>query len=218
MHNKPENRMKRVYTAVRLCMLLGFAGAVLNGCALLYFPLLLFVPLQPIIMTVAKVAAKFGPLLLMLVVEADPQLIGTPETLIAVQPAEFTSQTQLKDLESQLLYETAHTPGLVSASIVDVDSLSEKWLNEQLADAARNGCTIRLVLVDSRNYRTGKVLSEDTLIRLADSGVPIRTVGTLAGRVGGACAQQRTPQAPASRICSNAAYASYAGALLPELQ
>jgi hypothetical protein len=209
---------KRLPAALRTCVLLGFVAAVLNGCALLYFPMLLFVPLQPVIMMIVKVAARYGPLFLMLLVEADPQLPGTPDTMLAVQPAQFTPQTQLDDLESRLLYETAHTPGLVSASIVESDIVTEKWLQQQLSTAADNGWQIRLVFVDSRKYRDGKQLSEAAQIRLADSGIPIRTAGPLAARVGGRCAREINSGLPGSRTSSDAAYASLAGVMLPELR
>ena len=95
--------------------------------------------------------------------------------------------------------------------------MTEEWLQQQLVDAANNGCKIRLVFVDSRNYRNGKQLSEDAQILLADSGVPIRTAGPLAAQVGGRCAQEISTDIPGARDFSDAAYASLAGAVLPEL-
>jgi hypothetical protein len=204
--------------AVRLIVLLGCTMAVLNGCALLYFPLLLFVPLQPIIMMAAKIAARYGPILLMLLVEADPQQTGMPETMIAVHPAHITPQTQLDDLESRLLYEVAHEPNLVSVAMVDIETMTEEWLRQQLADAAHRGCTVRLVFVDSRKFKQGRQLSENTRITLADAGIPVLTSGNLARRVAGNCGKPLDPGMPGNRQSDDAAYAMLAGAVFPELE
>lgn len=218
MYNETHIIKQRLHTAVRLIVLLGCTMAVLNGCALLYFPLLLFVPLQPIIMMAAKVAARYGPILLMLLVETDPQYPGMPETMIAVQPAYITPQTQLEDLESRLLYEIAHEPNLVSVAMVDIESITEEWLHQQLADAMHRRCSIRLVFVDSRKFEQGKQLSEHTQIILADAGIPILTSGKLANRVAGTCGRPLNSDGPGSRQCADAAYATLAGAVFPELQ
>jgi hypothetical protein len=168
-------------------------------------------------MMAAKVAARYGPILLMLLVEADPHHPGMTETMIAVHPAHITPQTQLDDLESRLIYEVAHEPNLVSVAMVDIESMNEEWLRRQLADAAQRGCTIRLVFVDSRKFTQGKQLSEHTQITLADAGIPILTAGKLARRVAGNCGKPLEPGVPNGQS-DDAAYALLAGAVFPELQ
>jgi len=94
------------------------AALLLGGCFLAYFPLLMLAPLQPLIMMAAKLAARYGPLLLLLV-ETNQQLPSECPTMIAMQPSEITEQTQLRGIENQIVYEVENNKNLKAVILAE---------------------------------------------------------------------------------------------------
>ncbi len=190
-----------------------FVCALMNGCALLYFPMLILVPFQPILMIAAKIAARYGPLLLLLV-ETDPALPGTPPTMIAVSPADANQCTELCLLDTRLAGELDSNPGLVSVALVESATMTEAWLERQVADAHAQGCQVRLVFVDSRKYRNGVALPDDLIRKINERGVSLLATHGLAYRVAGTSATAMPPGKEAEEVFQvNAGYNTLAGAL-----
>ena len=165
-----------------LSMLL--ASLLLGGCFLAYFPLLMLAPLQPLIMLGAKIAAKYGPLLLLLV-ETNQQLPGEYPTMIAMHPAEITRHTKLNGIEEQIVYEVEKNKNLKAIILVESKTMTTEWLAEQIRFAYLNGCSVRAVFVKSKSYGTDKKLSLTTIAKLKNAGVSLRVTEGLAEKAVG---------------------------------
>jgi len=157
---------------------------LLGGCFLAYFPLLMLAPLQPFIMLAAKLAAKYGPMLLLLV-ETNQQLPGEHPTMIAMQPAEITQQTKLNGIEEQIVYEVEKNKNLKAVIIVESKTMTPEWIAEQIRLAYLNGCSVRAVFVNSKSYGTDKKLSLNTITKLKNAGVSLRVTEGLAEKAVG---------------------------------
>ncbi len=148
------------------------AALLLGGCFLAYFPLLMLAPLQPLIMMAAKLAARYGPLLLLLV-ETNQQLPNECPTMIAMQPAEITEQTQLRGIENQIVYEVENNKNLKAVILAESNIMTPEWLAEQIRLAYNNNCRVRAVFVNSKSYGDTKRLSFTTIAKLKSSGVQL---------------------------------------------
>lgn len=148
------------------------AALFLSGCFLLYFPLLMLAPLQPFIMMAAKIAARYGPLLLLLV-ETNQPLPNQSQTMIAMQPAEINENTKLPGIEDQLIYEAENNKNLKSVIIVEINKISPEWLAEQIAEARRNNLSLRAVFVNSKKYGSSRKLSLNTISVLRNKNINI---------------------------------------------
>ena len=158
------------------------ASLLLGGCFLFYFPLVILAPFQPILILVARVVARYGPILLMLV-ETTPQLPGEPPTMIAMQPAAITRQTKLPDLEEQIIYELYNNKELKSIMLVEGNAMTPEWLEEQVRLAYDHGCRVRAVFVDSRKFGSGRKLSRKTVEAFKNTGVSLKVTEGLAESV-----------------------------------
>jgi len=161
--------------------------AALAGCqALIYLPLLILAPIMPILQFAIKVAARYGPMLLMLMAEADQPAspTGSP-VMLAAEPASALTLPALPDLEMQITNKLATTRGLRSISIVEANRLTPAWLEEQCRLARAQGCQIRMVFVDSRRFAAGDVLQPGTRAALAAAGVRLQAGEGIARRVAG---------------------------------
>ena len=165
--------MKTNYS-VKIFKLLSMVSAalLLGGCFLAYFPLLMLAPLQPLIMMAAKLAARYGPLLLLLV-ETNQQLPNECPTMIAMQPAEITEQTRLRGIEEQIVYEVENNKNLKAVVLVESKIMTTEWLAEQIRLAYNNNCRIRAVFVNSKSYGGTKKLSFTTIAKLKNSGAQL---------------------------------------------
>jgi len=148
------------------------ASLLLGGCFLAYFPLLMLAPLQPLIMLAAKLAARYGPLLLLLV-ETNQQLPNECPTMIAMQPAEITNQTKLNGIENQIVYEVKNNKNLKAVILVESKIMTPEWLAEQIHRAFNNNCSIRAVFVNSKSYGKNKKLSFTTISKLKNAGIEL---------------------------------------------
>lgn len=145
---------------------------LLSGCFLAYIPLLMIAPLQPFIMLAAKLAARYGPLLLLLV-ETNPQLPNECPTMIAMQPAAITQETKLRGIDEQIVYEAENNKNLKTVILVESKIMTPRWLAEQIRFAYNNKCRVRAVFVDSKSYGTGKKLSLTTIAKLKNAGISL---------------------------------------------
>jgi len=148
------------------------ASLLLGGCFLAYFPLLMLAPLQPLIMLAAKLAARYGPLLLLLV-ETNQQLPNECPTMIAMQPAEITEKTKFNGIEDQIVYEVENNKNLKAVILVESKIMTVEWLAEQIRIAFNNDCSIRAVFVNSKSYGKNKKLSLTTISKLKNAGVEL---------------------------------------------
>jgi len=140
---------------------------LLNGCALIYLPALILAPLQPFIITAVRLAARYGPMMLLLA-ETDnnlPENPKNPEMMIAMSP-ENPDTAKLASLETQLATEIANNKKLKYVTIVDVNSMTPEWLAEQIKKAHKNGCKLRAVFVDSRTFSKTPILSKNIIADL----------------------------------------------------
>jgi len=144
---------------------------LLNGCALLYLPALILAPLQPFIITAVRVLARYGPMLLLLA-ETDTNLPGQPEMMIAMSP-ENPETAKLATLETQLATEIANNKKLKYVTIVDINSMTEEWLAEQIKQAHKNGCKLRAVFVDSRTFSEMPILPENIVADLETKNIKL---------------------------------------------
>ncbi|GEM_PF-3229961 len=149
------------------------AAFLLNGCALIYIPALILAPLQPFIITAVRLAARYGPMLLLLA-ETDTQLPGQPEMMIAMSP-ENPETAKLANLETQLATEIANNKNLKYVTIVDVNSITPEWLAAQIKQAHKNGCKLRAVFVDSRTYSKTPILSKNIVADLETKNIGLFT-------------------------------------------
>ncbi|NLF39572.1 hypothetical protein GX586_09015 [bacterium] len=171
---------------VHIAPLAPLTALLLCGCtAMMYIPLLLVAPLMPVIQLAVKIAARYGPLLLMLA-EADPSG-GAPARNIALEPAGVhrIEHRQLADLETQLGMELAGNTSLRSVAILEASRLDPVELERWAGDAATNGLRLRLVFVDSRRFAAGDRLLPGTRALLENAGVPIMVTPGLAEKIVG---------------------------------
>ena len=184
------------------------SSLLLGGCFLAYFPLLMLAPLQPLIMLGAKLAARYGPLLLLLV-ETNQQLPNECPTMIAMQPAEITEKTRLNGIEDQIVYEVENNKNLKAVILVESKIMTVEWLAEQIRTAFNNDCSIRAVFVNSKSYGKNKKLSLTTISKIKNAGVELCVTEGLAEKaVGENIIVKRIP-VPANNLPFNngAAYA-----------
>ena len=162
-------------------------ACVLNGCFLLYLPILILVPFQPLLRLAVKLAVRYGPLLL-LMAETDPQMAPGGGALIAVQPAAITERATANvcGIQAQLLGELSSNTSLRSIGIVEARRLSDAWFEQFMQDAAARGCRVRVVFVDSRMHAAGAPLPAALQARLAAADVPVIVTEGLAASVVGA--------------------------------
>ncbi len=149
---------------------------LLNGCALIYLPALILAPLQPFIITAVRLAARYGPMMLLLA-ETDnnlPENPKNPEMMIAMSP-ENPDTAKLASLETQLATEIANNKKLKYVTIVDVNSMTPEWLAEQIKKAHNNGCKLRAVFVDSRTFSKTPILSKNIVADLENKKIPLFT-------------------------------------------
>jgi hypothetical protein len=149
---------------------------LLNGCALIYLPALILAPLQPFIITAVRLAARYGPMLLLLA-ETDSNLPGNPknpEMMIAMSP-ENPDTAKLASLETQLATEIANNKKLKYVTIVDVNSMTPEWLAEQIKIAHKKGCKLRAVFVDSRSFSKAQILSKNIVADLDNKKIGLFT-------------------------------------------
>ena len=144
---------------------------LLNGCALIYIPALILAPLQPLIITAVRLAARYGPMLLLLA-ETDNNLSQNPEMMIAMSPQNPDS-AKLATLENQLATEIANNKKLKYVTIADVNSMSPEWLAEQIKKAHKNGCKLRAVFVDSRTFSKTPILSKNIVTDLENKKIEL---------------------------------------------
>ena len=136
-------------------------------------------PLQPVIMMAAKIAARYGPLLLLLV-ETNQPLPNESQTMIAMQPPEISEKTKLPNIEDQLIYEAENNNNLKSIIIVEINKISPEWLAEQIKQARKNKLSVRVVFVNSKKYGSSKKLSLNTIAKLKKNNVEIYVTEGLA--------------------------------------
>jgi len=181
---------------------------LLGGCFLAYFPLLMLAPLQPLIMLGAKLAARYGPLLLLLV-ETNQQLPNECPTMIAMQPAAITKQTKLNGIENQIVYEVDNNKNLKAVILVESKVMTPEWLIEQIRTAYDNNCTLRAVFVNSKFYGENKKLSLMTTEKLKEAGVKLCVTEGLAEKAVGRNVAVQKIQVPGNNVPFNngAAYA-----------
>jgi hypothetical protein len=165
------------------------AWLMCTGCTYLaYLPLLIFAPFIPLIQLAIKVAARYGPLLLMLA-EADPAVTPGAPCMIAAEPRTLTSDMVLPELETVLQREAVQNDALRAVTLVDIARLTPEWIAAELQRAQRRGWRVRAVFVDSRAVTAGAGLTPATLAALTARGVQVRAGGAVAARVAGAPAQ-----------------------------
>jgi len=165
------------------------AWLVCAGCTYLaYLPLLIFAPFIPLIQLALKVAARYGPMLLMLA-EADPAVTPGAPSMIAAEPRTLTSAMVLPELETVLQREAAQNEALRAVTLVDIARLTPEWLEAEVQRAQRRGWRVRVIFVDSRAAAGGPGLTPATIAALAARGVQVRAGGAVAARVAGAPAQ-----------------------------
>ena len=179
MRKEFRRHKNRRFVSTRAIFLAAALPLLFSGCALFYLPLLILAPFQPFIILAAKAAARYGPILLMLV-EADPQLPGQAPTMIAMQPATLTRETKLVGLEDQLAYEATHNTGIRSIILVESKAITPEWLADLAGQARADGCRLRAVFVDSRAFTSGRQLSSETLDVLNKAGISLRVTEGLA--------------------------------------
>ncbi len=143
------------------------APLALSGCFLFYFPLLMLAPFQPFIMIAAKVAARYGPLLLLLV-ETNQPLPNQAPTMIAMQPAAITEETKLSSLEDQIVFEANNNKNLKAIIVVETDKITPEWLAEQIRIAYNNKASLRAVFVNSKDVKT---ISFQTVAKLKNKKI-----------------------------------------------
>ncbi len=148
---------------------------LLNGCALIYIPALILAPLQPFLITAVRLAARYGPMLLLLA-ETDNNLPGNPknpEMMIAMSP-QNPDTAKLASLENQLATEIANNKKLKYVTIADVNSMTPEWLAEQIKKAHKNGCKLRAVFVDSRTFSKTPILSKNIVNDLENKKIDLK--------------------------------------------
>ena len=177
----------RMARAVAACGAL--AWLVCAGCTYLaYIPLLVFAPFIPLVQLAIKVAARYGPLLLMLA-EADPAMTPGAPCMIAAEPRALTSGTVLPALETVLQREAAQNDALRAVTLVDIARLTPEWIEAEVQRAQRRGWRVRAIFVDSRAAAAGAGVTPATMAALAARGVQVRAGGAVAARVAGTPAQ-----------------------------
>jgi hypothetical protein len=159
----------------------------LSGCFLTYFPMLLLVPFMPLLKLAVHVAAKYGPLLLLLV-EADPTVVpGEPQTMIAMRPAQ-APHCAMVDLETQLVQEVTCNPNVRRITLLEAERLTPEWLAAETDACAARGERLTVVFVDSRRFAEGSRWSPATDAALRDSGIELYAGEGLAHQVAGPAA------------------------------
>ncbi|RLD10514.1 MAG: hypothetical protein DRI44_05885 [Chlamydiae bacterium] len=200
MKTKLFKKMFILLSAISTALLLG-------GCFMAYLPLLMLAPLQPFIMLAAKLAARYGPLLLLLV-ETNQQLPGKCPTMIAMQPSSITHQMKLKDIEEQIAYEVENNKNLKEVVLVESRTMTPFWIAEQIHQAYINGCSIRAVFVNSKSYGKNKKLSLHTIEKMKNAGVQLCVTEGLAEKtVGKNVVVQKIPVDSFGSFNNGAAYA-----------
>lgn len=177
-------------------------GAWLACCAgctyIAYIPLLLFAPFIPLLQLAIKVAARYGPMLLMLA-EADPTVVPGAPAMIVAEPRTVPHAMVLPELDNVLQREAAQNTALRAVTVVDIAALTPEWLEAEVLRAQRRGWRVRVVFVDSRMAARAAALQPDTLAALAARGVTLRAGGVVATRVAGSQAHviSMSPPVPA---------------------
>lgn len=179
-------------------------AAALAGCSyFVYIPMLILVPFMPLIQLAVKVAARYGPLLLMLA-EADPSGAHFTPGMIAAGPANALRAGVLPPLEQQLMAEVLSNQNLRAVTLVEATALSPAWLDEQQRAAHARGLSLRIVFVDSRNASLSHAAREACAAKnITLCGTP----GLAASLAAGAPAHQSSPY-----LCSAAHASIMAGA------
>jgi|GEM_PF-5549332 len=174
-------------------------AAVMSGCSyFVYIPMLILVPFMPLIQLAIKVAARYGPLLLMLA-EADPSGANYTPGMIAAGPANALRARALPALEQSLIAEVLSNHNLRAVTLVEAAALTPDWLDEQQRAARARGLSLRIVFVDSR----APVLTHAARQLCAENHIPLHGTPGL-----GALAAAGTTSQPSSNQLSSAAHAS----------
>lgn len=176
-------------------------AAALAGCSyLVYIPMLILVPFMPLIQLAVKVAARYGPLLLMLA-EADPTGANFTPGMIAAGPAHALRAGALPQLEQQLMAEVLSNQNLRAVTIVEAAVLSPAWLDEQQRAARARGLSLRIIFVDSRH----PALSDAARQACVDRGIALAGTPGLAASLIADTPAQFCSAAHASLMASAAA-------------
>lgn len=199
MHNAERMPKRALYLATAPLL-----AAALAGCSyFVYIPMLILVPFMPLIQLAVKVAARYGPLLLMLA-EADPCGLNFTPGMIAAGPADALRAAALPQLEQQLMTEVLSNQNLRAVCLVEAATLSPAWLDEQQRAAHARGLALRIVFVDSRHAS----LSHAARAACAARNIPLYgTPGLAASLAADALAHQSSPY-----FCSAAHASLMAGA------
>ena len=208
----PSGRMIRAALALMLV-------AALTGCQyFIYIPLLIMMPFMPLIQFAIRMAARYGPVLIRLMVEVDPAMQpGAPPSMIAVEPANALQLASLPDLETRITNELYSTRGLRAVGLVEARQLTPAWLEEQCRIARAQGWQVRLVFADSRRFASGATLSAETRSALAAAGVRLQASEGLALHAAGKGAELLClgPPARAADAGEAAVMAAMAGSMAP---
>jgi len=174
-------------------------STVMAGCSyFVYIPMLILVPFMPLIQLAIKVAARYGPLLLMLA-EADPTAAHYSPGLIAATPADPLRAPALPALEQLLMAEVLSNHNLRAVTLVEAAALTPEWLDEQQRAAFARGLSLRIVFVNSHS----PALSDTVRQLCAENHIPLLGTPGL-----GALAAAGLPTHPSSNQLSSAAHAS----------
>jgi len=200
MHNVLMSDRRRALPAIRRRTAIGLAAMalLLAGCQyFIYVPLLIITPFMPIIQFAIAVAARYGPLLLMMMAENEPGTTpAAPPMMIAAEPAGALQATRLDDLETSIEAELASGSKLRAVGIVEIAKLSPQWLEEQARRAHRQNCSLRLVFVDSRRFARGETMTASTRAALAAAKVRLQASDGLARQAAGGSADRLDMTAP----------------------
>lgn len=154
----------RAYSCVSAALIL-----LLSGCALLYIPILLITPFQPLIRLAARVAARYGPLLLMLVVEA-PDVTPGAGLMYAGHTPQCYDEEHVPCIETYLAsLGESREGGVVAIVVVDAERVDEAWLAHALMPYADGGYRVMGALVDSTDVMARGSI-DSSVIQAVDTG------------------------------------------------
>lgn len=174
----------------------------LSGCALLYFPILLLTPFQPLLKLAAKVAARYGPILLMMIVEV-PDATQSDGLMYATHIPKENGEYVVQTLEHQLNEIANSEEKVVAVVLIDAENVDEQWLAQTLSLYNVPGYCAKGILVDSRDAVSRGTISEEALALLQEKGIVMKP---MPGRAALVCNQPQRVEEVSS------AYAMLAGA------
>ncbi len=154
----------------------------LSGCALLYFPILILTPFQPLLKLAAKVAARYGPILLMLIVEV-PDTTHSDGLIYATYIPKQNSEYNVLNLEQQLTEIACSSEKVVAVVLIDAENVDEQWLSQTLSIYDLPGYCAKGMLVDSRDVVSRGTISEEALSLLREQSIEIKPMPGRAAKV-----------------------------------